>query len=80
MKNMLVAFTAIAVMAAPASAAPVVGKPAPNFTAADVNGKPVRLSAFRGKTVVLEWNNPECPFVKKHYESGNMQKRQARRR
>ncbi|GAA4716983.1 redoxin domain-containing protein [Sphingomonas lutea] len=77
MKSMLTAFTALAMIAVPASAAPVVGKPAPNFTAADVNGKPVRLSSFRGKTVVLEWNNPECPFVKKHYGSGNMQKTQA---
>ena len=77
MKQMLTAFTALAVIAAPASAAPVVGKPAPNFKLADANGKPVTLSDFRGKTVVLEWNNPECPFVKKHYSSGNMQKTQA---
>ncbi len=77
MKQILIAFTAIAVAAAPALAAPTVGKPAPNFTLTDVNGKRVSLSAFRGKTVVLEWNNPECPFVKKHYGSGNMQKAQA---
>ena len=77
MNKMLTAFTALAVIAVPASAAPVVGKPAPNFKLADVNGKPVTLSQFRGKTVVLEWNNPECPFVKKHYGSGNMQKAQA---
>ena len=78
MKHMLTAFTALSVViAAPVSAAAVVGKPAPNFTLADVNGKAVTLSQFRGKTVVLEWNNPECPFVKKHYGSGNMQKAQA---
>jgi len=77
MKQMLTAFTALAVMAAPAAAAPVVGQPAPNFKLADANGKPVTLSDFRGKTVVLEWNNPECPFVQKHYDSGNMQKTQA---
>lgn len=77
MKYMLTAFTALAVIAAPVSAAAVVGKPAPNFTLPDVNGKRVSLSAFRGKTVVIEWNNPECPFVKKHYGSGNMQKTQA---
>ena len=76
MKQMLAAFTALAVIAAPASAAAVVGRPAPNFKAADVNGKAVSLSDFRGKTVVLEWNNPECPFVKKHYGAGNMQKQQ----
>ena len=77
MKHMLTAFTALAVTAAPVSAAAVVGKPAPNFTLPDVNGKRVSLAAFRGKTVVIEWNNPDCPFVKKHYGSGNMQKTQA---
>jgi peroxiredoxin len=77
MKQMLTAFTALAVIAAPASAAPVVGKPAPNFKLADANGKAVSLSDFRGKTVVLEWHNPGCTFVKKHYGSGNMQKAQA---
>jgi hypothetical protein len=77
MKNMLTAFAVLAIIAAPASAAPVVGKPAPNFKLADANGKPVSLSDYRGKTVVLEWNNPGCPFVKKHYDSGNMQSAQA---
>jgi hypothetical protein len=77
MKSMFLAFTAVAVLAAPAAAAPVVGQPAPNFKLADTNGKPVTLADFRGKTVVLEWSNPECPFVKKHYSSGNMQKAQA---
>lgn len=78
MKHMITAFTALSVIiAAPASAAAVVGKPAPNFRLPDVNGKTLSLSDFRGKTVVLEWNNPECPFVKKHYGTGNMQKAQA---
>ncbi len=83
MKQMLTAFTAlaglaaVAVIAAPDAAAQVVGKPAPNFKAADANGKPVSLSDFKGKTVVLEWHNPGCPFVQKHYGSGNMQKTQA---
>lgn len=77
MKQLLTAFTTLAVIAAPAVAAPVIGKAAPNFKLADMNGKPVTLSDFRGKTVVLEWNNPGCPFVKKHYASGNMQKAQA---
>lgn len=77
MKSMLTAFAALAVIAAPASAAPVVGKAAPNFKLADANGKPVTLSDFKGKTVVLEWNNPGCPFVRKHYDSGNMQAAQA---
>lgn len=77
MKQVLVAFTALGVLAAPVSAAPVIGQAAPNFKLADVNGKAVSLSDYRGKTVVLEWNNPGCPFVKKHYASGNMQKAQA---
>ena len=71
------AFAAFAVLSAPAVAAPVVGQAAPNFKVADTNGKPVTLSDYRGKTVVLEWSNPDCPFVKKHYDSGNMQKAQA---
>ena len=54
-----------------------VGKAAPDFRASDASGRLVSLSDFRGKTVVLEWNNPDCPTVKKHYESGNMQKTQA---
>ena len=54
-----------------------VGKPAPDFRLNDVTGRPVSLAAYRGKTVVLEWNNPECPTVMKHYDSGNMQKTQA---
>lgn len=49
-----------------------VGKPAPQFSLTDIQGQPVQLSDFAGKTVVLEWVNPECPFVKRHYESGNM--------
>jgi len=55
----------------------VVGRPAPAFTLPDANGKPVHLADFKGKTVVLEWNNPGCPFVKKQYDSGAMQKAQA---
>jgi peroxiredoxin len=77
MKQLLAAFTAFAIVAAPAAAAPIVGKPAPDFALPDANGKKVSLSSFRGKTVVLEWNNPGCPFVQKHYGSGNMQKAQA---
>jgi hypothetical protein len=46
---------------------------APDFTLTDTVGKTVKLSDFRGKYVVLEWTNPECPFVRKHYNSANMQ-------
>ena len=49
------------------------GTAAPAFTLADTSGKSVRLAEYRGKYVVLEWTNPECPFVRKHYSSGNMQ-------
>jgi peroxiredoxin len=57
-----------------ALAAGVVGQPAPDFTAKDTAGKAVKLTDFKGKHIVLEWVNPNCPFVKKHYESSaNMQ-------
>lgn len=49
-----------------------VGQPAPDFTLTDITGQTHRLSDFRGKTVVLEWVNQECPFVVKHYASGNL--------
>jgi peroxiredoxin len=56
----------------PAFAAAAVGQPAPDFTLPNTAGQPVKLSQFKGKPVVLEWNNPGCPFVRKHYQ-GNMQ-------
>jgi peroxiredoxin len=52
------------------------GEPAPQFTATASNGKTVRLADYRGKYVVLEWHNNGCPYVGKHYKSGNMQKLQ----
>lgn len=58
--------------AAGAQAAATVGQPAPEITLKDTTGKTVRLSDFKGKHVVLEWTNPGCPFVRKHYDSGNM--------
>ena len=73
----LILFASIAAIAAPALAAPRLGALAPAFTARDSNGRAVSLAQLRGKTVVLEWNNPGCPFVKKHYGSGNMQRTQA---
>ena len=64
---------AATIIAAPAAAEQTVGQPAGNFRLMSSDGKIVSLDQFRGKPVVLEWNNPGCPFVKKHYESGNMQ-------
>ena len=55
----------------------IVGQPAPEFTLTDTTGHTQSLSAQKGKCVVLEWSNHECPFVRKHYGSGNMQKLQA---
>ncbi len=55
---------------------PICGDPAPDFTLTDTNGKTHKLSENKGEYVVLEWFNFSCPFVKKHYESGNMQKMQ----
>jgi len=54
-----------------------IGAPAPDFTLTDIDGRTHRLSDYRGKTVILEWVNPECPFVVKHYESGNLPRTQA---
>ena len=59
-------------VAAPAYSAGVVGQKAPDFALKNVSGKIVNLSDFKGKHVVLEWTNPGCPFVKKHYDGGNM--------
>lgn len=53
-----------------------VGDPAPDFTGIDSHGQAHKLSDYRGKFVVLEWHNNGCPYTKKHYESGNMQRLQ----
>jgi hypothetical protein len=55
------------------AAAAKVGEPAPDFTAPSTTGSPVSLGSYKGKIVVLEWTNHECPYVRKHYETGNMQ-------
>jgi peroxiredoxin len=54
-----------------------IGKPAPDFTLTDTHGLVHSLKDLKGKTVVLEWLNFDCPFVKKHYGTGNMQKLQS---
>lgn len=53
-----------------------IGKPAPDFTGTDINGKTIHLSDYKGKIVVLESYNPECPFCQHHYGSGAMQELQ----
>jgi peroxiredoxin len=75
----IVAFAAIGAFAVeratavPPAPTAAVGQPAPVFSAPDITGKTVRLGDYAGKTVVLEWTNDGCPFVGKHYDSGNMQ-------
>ncbi len=74
-----IAATSLAGLAiVPAAAQQVTGKPAGNFRLTDADGKSVTLDQFKGRPVVLEWNNPGCPFVQKHYDSGNMQATQAK--
>jgi peroxiredoxin len=77
MKLILTALTAFTATALYASDVPPVGSAAPDFSLADSSGESHSLSQYKGKYVVLEWFNPECPFVKKHYGSDNMQKLQA---
>ncbi|MEP0828023.1 MAG: thioredoxin family protein [Candidatus Zixiibacteriota bacterium] len=71
----VVALAAFAEQKTPETAAvatATVGQTAPDFTLIDANGKSHSLSSFKGKFVVLEWVNFDCPFVRKHYNSGNM--------
>src|ERR1700731_3898003 len=72
-KLLITAFTAFIGSALYAADVPPVGSAAPEFSAPDANGKTQSLSEYKGKYVVLEWFNPECPFVKKHYGTDNMQ-------
>src|SRR5438477_12468962 len=58
--------------------AATAGQVAPNFTLTDMHGTPVQLSDFKGRYVVLEWTNPQCPFVRNHYNTRNMQALQQR--
>ena len=70
MKRALLAFL-LTLFASPLFAA-AIGQPAPDFALPDLQDKTLKLSDLRGKYVVLEWVNPDCPFVKKHYNSANM--------
>ena len=74
----LVMVLALTLFGATASAAPRpdIGADAPDFKVTDSTGATQTLAQYKGRTVVLEWNNPQCPFVRKHYGAGNMQKQQ----
>jgi hypothetical protein len=65
-----------AAVAPSAHATAATGQPAPDFTLTDIDGQSHRLADYKGKVVVLEWNNPDCPIVHKHYDSGNIPKLQ----
>lgn len=75
-KTILITLTSLIASAVFAFDPPSVGSAAPDFSLADAKGETHSLSQYKGKYVVLEWFNPQCPFVKKHYGSGNMQKLQ----
>jgi peroxiredoxin len=75
-RSLLLGSAALALAPMAATAASDLGKPAPPFTATDSNGKSWSLAELRGKIVVLETTNHECPYVGKHYSSGNMQAQQ----
>ncbi|MEA3206362.1 MAG: hypothetical protein QOG92_2061 [Verrucomicrobiota bacterium] len=72
-KTLLITCGLLAVTAGLSLAETEVGKTAPNFSLPDTNGKIHSLADLKGKYVVLEWYQPDCPFVRKHYRSGNMQ-------
>lgn len=77
LKTITIAVAALAALAVrPLVAAIDVGQSAPDFTLTDIDGQKHSLSEYRGKTVVLEWNNPDCPIVRKHYNSDNLPKLQ----
>ena len=75
-KLLAILLTCAASTALFAADSPANGSAAPDFSVTDSNGKTQTVSQYKGKTVVLEWFNPGCPFVVKHYGSGNMQKLQ----
>jgi hypothetical protein len=74
MNRSSLALLAAVVLASPSTIATTatVGQPAPEFALPDAHDQPIKLSDLKGKFVVLEWTNPDCPFVRKHYNSGNM--------
>ncbi|HOD33542.1 MAG: Thiol-disulfide oxidoreductase ResA [Acidobacteria bacterium ADurb.Bin340] len=78
MRSCLSALLALPLVALPLLAGgPQVGQPAPAFTLTDTQGRTLTLEALKGKVVVLEWTNPGCPFVVRHYGAGSLQALQA---
>ena len=75
-RSLLLAAVCAAFSLPSVSAAVEVGQAAPDFSLTDIKGQKHSLSEYKGKTVVLEWNNPDCPIVRKHYESDNLPKLQ----
>ena len=73
MANPIRFVTVVCTLAAMTAVAAAPSSTAPEFALTDTAGRTVKLSDYSGKFVVLEWTNPECPFVRKHYNSGNMQ-------
>ena len=67
---------ALALFAGGLAASPEVGQPAPDFSGVDTSGKSWSLGELKGKLVILEWTNHDCPYVRKHYGAGNMQAQQ----
>ena len=78
MRTLLAPIALLALLVGTAQAKVAPGNPAPDFTLPSADGSDVSLSDFAGKTVILEWTNHGCPFVQKHYKSGNMQSLQTR--
>lgn len=72
-RTALIAIAAGSLFVGSAAAKATIGQAAPGFTLTSSEGKEVSLTDYAGKTVILEWTNHDCPFVKKHYGSGNMQ-------
>ncbi|HXM73638.1 MAG TPA: thioredoxin family protein [Chthoniobacterales bacterium] len=75
-KSILITLSSLVAATIFATDVPPVGSAAPDFSLTDAKGQTHSLAQYKGKYVVLEWFNPECPFVKKHYGPGNMQKLQ----
>jgi peroxiredoxin len=76
MRHFLAGLCLAGVLVGSAVAAAVVGHPAPDFAGKGSDGRDYKLADYKGKYVVLQWYNRDCPFIHKHYDSGNMQKLQ----